>query len=132
MRSKQPGLEELADLIAQVVTLTDELATNSDDFITKAILQSLATNARSTHHRVENLIALRDFRGYKFGIIDPSTGEVRKATTDEAQRLIMEFPPVEAGNILQIMKRYKHYTEAHGQEPDTRNWKWLNDPAATL
>ena len=124
--------DDLRDALDEVISIATTLSEQTENDTVKTALSIIIKDATIEKKRSTQCEELLEFRGYKFAIIDPITKEVRPATYDEGMRIIMDYPPKEAGSIIQIMQRYKNYTEAHGQEPDASNWQWLNDPSAKL
>lgn len=123
LEDAQQAAEDLADILE---TLAQDYDANS---VEKSMLKDMHGQVIAMAHRCESLATLRDFRGYKFAIIDPKTQEVRNATHEEAQRLILGFPPVEAGGIIGILNQYYSLQEQarnnNTTPPDPSNWDWL-------
>ena len=87
-------LEELAEFGAQAENLCLELITRytgKNDILVRE-LRHLKNVANELYRTSINLCKVRDFRGYKFAIIDKDTGEIRTATKDEAYRIMMGYP----------------------------------------
>ena len=131
-RRKQGTLwDDLRDALDEVISIATTLNEQTENGTVRTALSVIIKDAEAGKKRTSRCEELLDFRGYKFAIIDPTTGEIRPATYDEGMRIIMDYPPAEFGGITQIMQRYKNFTTAHnGQEPDASNWQWLNDPSS--
>ena len=131
-RRKQDTLwDDLRDALDEVTAIATTLNEQTENDTVKTALSVIIKDAEAGKKRTSRCEELLEFRGYKFAIIDPTTGEIRPATYDEGMRIIMDYPPKEFGGITQIMERYKNFTKAHnGQEPDATNWDWLRDPTA--
>lgn len=94
MATSRNDLEELAEFGSQAETLCIELIgryTGKNDTLVRE-LRHLRNVANELYRKSMNLCKVRDFRGYKFAIIDPQTGEFRNATKDEAYRIMMGYP----------------------------------------
>lgn len=94
MATSRNDLEELAEFGSQAENLCIELIsryTGKNDTLVRE-LRHLRNVANELYRKSMNLCKVRDFRGYKFAIIDPNTGEVRNATKDEAYRIMMGYP----------------------------------------
>ena len=92
--SRKNNLEDLAELGVQADQMCDELIlryTGKNDKLVRE-LRHLKTVANELYRKSMNLCKVRDFIGYKFAIIDPQTGEFRKATAEEAYRIMMGYP----------------------------------------
>lgn len=130
MKAKRTSLETVQEAAQDLAELIQELIDNEDDYTSKAMLHAMHKSTITTINRCEGLITLRDFRGYKFAVIDPTTGEVRKASREEAERIALHFPPAGAGNVMDILKKYyeaqQKATETGNNPPDPETWDWLN------
>lgn len=60
--------------------------------------------------KVKNLV---EFKGYRFAVVDPTTGAVRTASYDEAMRLMMGFYPREEGSALNIVRKHNREEAAN-------------------
>lgn len=109
-KQKRNDIEDLTPLIEEVSDLVDDLiARYSFDETLQSELKFLKHHTEAISIKIPRLCNLRDFKGYKFAIIDEKTGEPRHATKDEALRLIMDYKP---GNVIDI---YKNWTVVNGQ-----------------
>lgn len=130
MKPKRTSLETVQEVAQELADLLQELIDNEDDRTSKAMLLSMHKATKTTIDRAEGLITLRDFRGYKFAVIDPTTGEVRKASREEAERIALHFPPAGAGGAVEILKKYydaQRKAEEQGTTPpDPNSWDWLD------
>lgn len=94
MATSRDDLEELAEMGSQAETLCAELIgryTGKNDTLVRE-LRHLKNVANELYRKSMNLCKVRDFKGYKFAIIDKDTGEIRAATKDEAYRIMMGYP----------------------------------------
>lgn len=128
--SKSSLWDDLRDALGEVISIATTLSEQTENDTVKTALSVIIKDAEAGKTRSSRCEELLEFRGYKFAIIDPITKEIRPATYDEGMRLIMDYPPREAGGFVDLIQRHANYTKAHGQEPDTSNWQWLNDPSA--
>ena len=129
MATSRNDLEELAEFGSQAENLCIELIsryTGKNDILVRE-LRHLRNVANELYRKSMNLCKVRDFRGYKFAVIDKDSGEIRKATKDEAYRIMMGYPRgdvsimdilSEIGGTLQkeysdrIQQLFEEYTHA--------------------
>lgn len=112
---RRNDIEDIQESATELLSLIQEIAehyTDMDDVYGE--LRVLANYAHIIAEKAPKICRLRDFKGYKFAVIDPETGEPRKATKDEALRLIMDY---KTGSFLDI---YKEWTVVNG--------KWVKRP----
>lgn len=114
--AKRPEIEDITDIGEEALALIDELIEKYQDTADVcAELRTLKVYAQILAEKPAKIARLRDFKGYKFAIINEN-GEPRKASYDESLRLIMGY---QHGNVIDI---YKQWTVVDGKwvkRPDT-------------
>jgi len=110
LRQRRADIEDIADIASEAVVVINELIMRyKDDDNLASELEVLRRYATILQEKPAKLAKLRDFRGYKFAVVDETTGDVRTATHDEALRLIMDY---KHGSVIDI---YRNWTVVDGE-----------------
>lgn len=97
-------LEDIASKIdaqkeALLAIIAENSAKNNTDFVEES--RKILVNFDIISSKLRKVGKFLEFEGYRFCIIDPSSGNIREATHDESVRMIMGY---KRGNVLEIMR----------------------------
>lgn len=107
---KRLELEDVAEAAEEMANQLEELQMRYRDHPEmRPILGDQRWNARTIARWCKKLCKVRDFRGYRFGIIDEN-GEVREASKIEAFRLMTGC---KEGNALELLRKWD--VDSNGQ-----------------